>query len=520
MNIKIPKFLRKWSRKKIIWTVIIVIVILFLGWMIFGRTKVNNTIQTTKATKQNLEQTVLSTGQVVSGTSLNLSFQGSGIVKQVLVVEGEKVATGQTLAVIDQSSALSALTTAKGALAQAKANYEKLLFGASEADISVSKSAVSSAQISVENAKQSLLTKIKNAYDSSYNIFSNSTSSMFSDPTGSNPQLSINGVTFNNQQLYFKVNRERTDINNILPAWQNETLTQKVLDNLSKMNDYINDIVTILGSYSTANTSDGQTNLTTYKTTASTSLSTINSSILDINTSAQALQSANSALLQAEAALNLKTNPPSQADLDLANAQILSAQGQVDSAQANLNNTILKAPISGTITQVDTKIGQLASPSAEVMILQDVSSLHTESNVSEANIASLKVGQDIDYTFDALGPDKHYSGKILTINPASIVISGVVNYKVTGSLDNIPEIKPGMTTNMTIMVAKKDSALAIPSSAVINKSSGQYVRVIDNTKLKTFHEVKIEAGLQADGGLVEILSGLNEGQEVVTYLKQ
>ncbi len=155
----------------------------------------------------------------------------------------------------------------------------------------------------------------------------------------------------------------------------------------------------------------------------------------------------------------------------------------------------------------------------EVIVLQDVGNLHTEADVSEANVASLQLGQSIDYTFDALGPDKHFQGKVLTINPASTIISGVVNYKVTGNLDNIPNIKPGMTANMTILVAKKDNVLAIPSTAVINKNNKQYVKVIDDSKKKTYHEVQVQTGLPADGGLIEVVSGLEDRQEIITYIK-
>ncbi len=224
-------------------------------------------------------------------------------------------------------------------------------------------------------------------------------------------------------------------------------------------------------------------------------------------------------LQKSEDQLNVTTAPPTQADIDLAKAQILSAQGQVDSAQTNLNNLIITAPVSGTITQVDIKVGEQAVPSQEVIVLQDVGNLHAEADVSEANIATLQVGQPIDYTFDALGPDQHFAGKVLTINPASTVISGVVDYLVKGSLDNIPGIKPGMTANMTILVAKKDNVLAVPSTAIINNNNNQYVRVIDNAKTKTYHQVQVQTGLQADGGLVEITSGLSDGQEIVTYVK-
>jgi len=106
------------------------------------------------------------------------------------------------------------------------------------------------------------------------------------------------------------------------------------------------------------------------------------------------------------------------------------------------------------------------------MKLLNVTDLHTEALVSESDIASVAVGQSIDNTFDALGPDKHFTTTVLTVNPASTIVSGVVNYKVTGSLEKIPEVKPGMTDNMTIMVAEKKGVLAVPSSAVVNKTTG------------------------------------------------
>jgi multidrug efflux pump subunit AcrA (membrane-fusion protein) len=81
------------------------------------------------------------------------------------------------------------------------------------------------------------------------------------------------------------------------------------------------------------------------------------------------------------------------------------------------------------------------------------------------------------------------------------------------------KLKPGMTDNMTITVAEKKNALVIPSSAIINKDNKHIVRVINDPKKKTYTEVSVETGLEADGGLTEITSGLNVGQEVVTYIK-
>jgi len=72
----------------------------------------------------------------------------------------------------------------------------------------------------------------------------------------------------------------------------------------------------------------------------------------------------------------------------------------------------------------------------------------------------------------------------------------VVNYKVTGSFGKDSEVKPGMTDNMTILVAQKKNVLAVLSSAVINRDGKKYVKVIDDLKNKTYHEVPVQPGLR------------------------
>jgi HlyD family secretion protein len=515
MKIHLSKFLRKWSKKKIIWTVIIILIIAGISWLIFGRGKDLSSIQTTKATLQNLEQTVLTTGQVVSGVSLDLSFQGSGIVRQVLVKEGGKVYSGQTLAILDQSIAKANLIIAEGSFAQAKANYEKLIAGSTAEDIKVYEDTVTSAKQDLSNAYGDALTYLEDAYIKIYNSFT--TISTIKDTYFSSADQE--GIRFQNSKDIISQNLTivKSNLDKARASQKNYDIdtalseTQKALNSSSEALKIIRDTVDE-GIYNSRVTS-------TDKTSIDTQRGYINTATINITNSQQAIFSYKLALTKAESQLTLKKASARKEDIDLYKAQMLSAEGQVASARATLNNTVLTAPISGTITLVDTKIGQLATATVKVMILQDISSLHTESDVSEANIASLKVGQTIDYTFDALGPDKHFTGTVLTIDPASTVISGVVNYSIKGGLENIPEVKPGMTVNMTIVVAKKDNVLAVPSLAVINKNNKKYIRVITDSKLKTFSEVEVKTGLQADGGLIEILSGISDGQEVVTYLK-
>jgi len=509
---KIPKFLK---RKRNIWIIVILVLIVLAGYFIFGRKNNSNSIQTGFATKQNLQETVLSTGQVVSGIDLNLSFQSSGIVRQVLVNEGDKVYAGQTLASLDQSSALATMTSAQGALAQAQANYEKLLAGSTVQNIKTVQDSVNSAKQDLTNTYNGSINTLNNAYTSIYNAYNVSVSIQNSYFSSQDPQgIAVSGAKNDIDTGMQAVQNSLNSAEKSMAAADIDATTTQMISVLNNVYDDVNIIRAQCdqGIYYYKVTGADKSTLDTQKTLVSTALT-------GVTALQQNIASLKLALQKAEDQLSVVIAPPTQADIDLAKAQILSAQGQVASAQTVLNNSTIIAPESGTITQVDIKVGEQATPSQEVMVLQDINNLHSEADVSEANVASLQVGQSIDYTFDALGPDQHFAGKVLTINPASTVISGVVDYLVKGSLDNIPGIKPGMTANMTILVAKKDNALAVPSTAIINNNNKQYVRVIDNDKTKTYHEAQVQTGLQADGGLVEITSGLNDGQEIIIYMK-
>lgn len=508
---KIPKFLK---RKRNIWFLSIFgLILLVIIYFVFFAPKKNTSIQTGTVTQQNLQETVLTTGQVISGLDLNLSFQGSGVVRNVLVQSGDRVSQGETLAYLNQASANAALTTAQGSLAQAEANYEKLTAGATPQNIQTAQDAVTSAQQNLDNTYASAVNTLNDAYTTIFNAYSvayNIQTTYFSqqDQEGISVTNALNDINANKKATATAL----TTISNSSP----QSNTDQVIANMiNSLNSVFNDMTTIrtqcdLGIYYTKVSATDKSSLDTQKNNLNTSLATV-------TTLQNTIASDKIALQTAQDQLNLTKAPATQADIDAAKAQILSAQGQVQSAQATVNNTVVIAPESGTITQVDIKAGEQATPNQEVFILQNVNDLHAEADVSEANIASLQIGQPIDYTFDALDPNQHFAGKVLSINPASTVIAGVVDYLVKGSLDNIANLKPGMTANMTILVASKTNALAVPSTAIINKNNHTYVRVIDNPKTLTYHQVQVQTGLQADGGLVEITSGLSAGQEIVTY---
>lgn len=113
-------------------------------------------------------------------------------------------------------------------------------------------------------------------------------------------------------------------------------------------------------------------------------------------------------------------------------------------------------------------------------------------------------------------------GMVVDVEPAETEISGVVYYKTTVQLDleeeNAEGVRPGMTANVKIVSNTKPGVLVLPRRAVL-RNGREYVRVLTNEK-GAYEERDVTTGLQGDDGLIEIISGLKEGEEVVTFIKE
>ncbi len=420
----------------------------------------------------------------------------------------------------------AALTSAEGGLDQARANYQKVLDGSSDQQIAVAQEAVDAAQVAVTNASSSLATtqaQQDTAVQNAYTTLLNSGNSAV--PSSGNSDNTIPVIT----GTYSGTNQGVYDIT----IYSTGSGLQFNLSGLETSSGPVRGQPVAMGGNglyiqfsSNPSTTDSwtvsipNTYSSSYLTNYNAYQAVLKNRDSEIAAAQDQLNSSETALAQAQASLNEQTAQAQPADIAAAQAQIVSAQGQAQQAQANLADTVITAPSDGTITSVDTKVGEQAPALQEAIILQDVNNLHVEADVSEADVASLQPGQSVDITFDALGPDRHFAGTVLSIDPGATVISGVVDYLVKASIPQISDVKPGMTANMTILVAQKQNVLAVPSSAIISQNGNEYVRVIDDPKKKTYHQAQVQTGLNADGGLVEITSGLSAGQSVVTYIKQ
>ena len=174
----------------------------------------------------------------------------------------------------------------------------------------------------------------------------------------------------------------------------------------------------------------------------------------------------------------------SQADLDLAEtslrdaaAQVEISQAQVDQAEATLTSaeldlgyTTIYSPVNGIVVSRNVDIGQTVAASFQTptlfVIAQDLTQMQVDSNVSEADIGGVAEGKPARFRVDAY-PKYFFEGIVTQVRNAPISIQNVVTYDVVITVDNTElKLKPGMTANVTIVTAKKESPLRVPNGAL------------------------------------------------------
>jgi len=180
-------------------------------------------------------------------------------------------------------------------------------------------------------------------------------------------------------------------------------------------------------------------------------------------------------------------------------------------ANKNLEDTTLKAPFSGLITNVSVKPDDYINSGSEVAYLIDDSSYEIEVAVNEIDSLEIKVEQEVIIILDAF-PGREFSGRVREIHSYTQNVNGVVTLPVTVQLDKADkQFKPGFSALVEIIVGKAEGELLVPISAILDRKGRQMVvKVVDNKSVFT----PVKVGF-SDGIYTAIEEGLAEGEEIV-----
>jgi len=173
----------------------------------------------------------------------------------------------------------------------------------------------------------------------------------------------------------------------------------------------------------------------------------------------------------------VKQNAATQAELDTALANLHQAQagvsikeGSLQKARVDLSRCTIYSPIEGTVIARAVDVGQTVAASLSApnlfTIANDMKNMQITAAVSEADIGTVAEGQNVDFTVDAF-PYSSFTGVVQQIRNSPVTVQSVVTYDVLVAVQN-PELKlkPGMTANVSIIVAQRKSILRVPNSAL------------------------------------------------------
>jgi len=166
-----------------------------------------------------------------------------------------------------------------------------------------------------------------------------------------------------------------------------------------------------------------------------------------------------------------------KAQVGSATSQVASSKAQVEQAMAalnmaetNLRYATIRSPVNGTVISRNVDVGQTVAASLQAptlfTIAKDLTKMQVDTNVSEADVGRVTVGQDATFTVDAY-PGRNFRGKVFEVRNAPIIVQNVVTYDVVIQVDNKDlKLKPGMTANVSVMIAHREGALKIPNAAL------------------------------------------------------
>jgi HlyD family secretion protein len=540
------------SRGRWIWIGIGAIVIALIAAVLLTSTSSSSStpaVSTTTVASGNIVATVDGSGTVAAAQSLDLTFQTTGSVTQVLVKEGDLVKTDQPLAQLDTRDLELQVASAQAALDSANTKLIQTKDGnVQPADIAAQQAAVASAQAQLRSA-QAQLAALKNP---------NAATISSAEATVRQAELDLQSQTNNSSASKTKAEQDRQKATDSLTQAQSQYATAKknwqyVQDENAdptnptttsadgkKVKNKLNDTqrqqyadtfiqaeaalhsaeMTVQQAQVTydnarqaepnsiqqaeAKLADAQAQLTALK----------NPSKTDIAQKQASVDQAKASLTQAQANLAKLTAPGTDSDISIQRSSIAQAEQSLKQAELKLSQATLKAPFDGVVTAVNIVPGSTASSATAAISMLDRSTLHVDLKLSENDVAKVQLNQPVDLTIDAL-KDWKAQGTVSYIAPSADSSNGVVTYRVRVNFpDSDARVKVGMTANLSITTAKKDGVLLVPNTALLPKGAGRAVQV-PSADGKTTTEVDVQTGL-SDSTQTEVTSGLKAGDKVVT----
>ncbi len=422
--------MKKWIVISVI-SILVLSVLGFIGWRVQAG-RAGKIVRTVTASRQTVTKDISFTGTVEGEQSADISFELSGVVKDIYVSVGDSVKKGEKIALLDPQSV---------ELELAKAHADK--------------------------ASTSLTEKLswQQASDAAQNTISENTKSLEQKRQAvRDAKLALD----QSSEVYAKKSQESGEESSITLSAYSAVLANKSAYNSAK------------ASLETA-----------LKTTTSANTAAKHAADIAYAGYVSALQAA-------------------QGDTGLSSLSALESLARVKA-----NKSVVRAPFDGVVTRKNIEIGELATAGQAVIGIETLDSLRLSADVPETDAFALKEHMDASVTFDAISSGGPVSAILEQIYPAATLIEGVPTFHVfLRTSDTSLPLRSGITANIVVHAEKKENVIAIPRRAIVTKSEKQFVR--KQRADQDPQEIEITTGVVGSDGLVEVTSGLAEGDVIIT----
>lgn len=437
----------------------------FRQWVVLPRQSQENRLPSVQVQKMNLTLTVSANGTVAAERSINISPKNAGVLKRLLVKEGDVVKQEQIIAYMDDSNFKGQLLQAQGNLAQVEAALRKSIEGNRSQEIERSQAELAQAEASLQE-----LTNGNRPEDIAQ-----------AQARLKNSQAALSQAEDDfrrNQSLYSQGAISRSDLNQ-----KRKTLDQAQSDVVER-----------------------QQALKSQR----------------VGTRPEQIVQQSAIVKQKQASLSLQREGNRAEDIDQARAQVTSSRGALKTIQTQIEDTVLRAPFDGLITQkfadpgafvTPTTAGSTVSGAASNSVVTLASANQVVANIAEANIAQIHLGQTVKLKVDAFA-GKTFAGRVSQIAAEATVQQNVTSFKVNVTLLSNAQtlLRSGMNVEAEFQIGQRTDVLTVPTVAVVRQGGKLGVYRVAPAGKPEF--VAIETGVTVQNR-TEVKSGLQGTESVL-----
>ncbi len=429
---------------------------------------------TVPVASQNVTLRITASGKVVPVQSVNISPKNPGVLSQLYVEQGDRIQKGQILARMDSASieaqrsqyranlAQSQAQLAQAAnLAQSQAQLAQAVAGSRPQEIAQARARLAQAQAQLAAAKAgNRPQEIAQAQ---------------SQVDAAQARVNYTSEQVTRYQYLYKEGAERKQL-----------LDQAISDDKSAR----------------ASLEEAKKRL----------------SLVQSGTRTEEIDQA--AVNEARAALVLLEDGTRSEEIVQRQAAVAAAEAQLKGVQVQLDETIIRAPLSGIVTQKYADPGAFVTPTTSASTSASATSssivavargLEVLAQVPEADIGRIKQGQQVEIVADAY-PDQVFKGNVRLIAPEAVVEQGVTSFQVRVALDTgTDKLRSGLNVDLTFLGDRVNNALVLPTVSIVTEKGRTGVLVPDANNKPQFREVTVGAQIQDQ---TQILEGVKEGDRI------